>query len=395
MPLTVEEKESITEGFKAAGDRMNTLETKLEDVETYKESAEKMAAMLNQYGKAFRAGALVGDVEYQGFWRNEGQAKEFGEIVMRIMGSKDMGSSTQPAGGALVPTEMASWMIQKLGKYGKFRKNALVVKLGSGTQYVPRVETDLTIYCPEQGGEITKSDMVFGLVGMHVKKFAALAVANRELEEDSLIGLAEIIGTSITRSMAKKEDLIGFMGDGTEAYFGMTGIIGALRGVDDTIGNIAGLTVGSGNAWSELALNDFENVVSALPEDADEDAKWFCSKKFFYSVMYRLARAAGAADLFAILTDKKEKYFMGYPVEFVSAMPSTEANSQICGLLGDLSIGAFLGERRELEIARSDEVLFGNDQVAIRGTERIDVTAYGVGDTSEAGPIVGLITAAS
>ena len=86
---------------------------------------------------------------------------------------------------------------------------------------------------------------------------------------------------------------------------------------------------------------------------------------------------------------------MGYPVEFVSAMPSLEADSQICALLGDLQLGAFLGERKQITIAKSTDVFFANDQLGVRGTERISINAYGVGDTSEAGPIVGLITAAS
>jgi len=33
---------------------------------------------------------------------------------------------------------------------------------------------------------------------------------------------------------------------------------------------------------------------------------------------------------------------LGYPGEFTHAMPYAEANSQVCALLGDLSMGAFL-----------------------------------------------------
>jgi HK97 family phage major capsid protein len=222
-----------------------------------------------------------------------------------------------------------------------------------------------------------------------------LTVINREVDEDSIIGLGEIVGLSITRSTSKKEDECGFMGDGTSTYFGMLGIIGALMKIATDPSTIPGLTIGSGNAYSELTLDDFEKVVGNLPSDADDGAKWYMHKKFFYNVPYKLARAAGIADFLQILTDRKDRYLMGYPVEFVHCMPYVEANSQICALLGDLKLGAYLGERRVLEVARSDEVLFGNDQIAIRGTERIDVAAHGVGDSSEQGAIVGLATAAS
>jgi len=76
-------------------------------------------------------------------------------------------------------------------------------------------------------------------------------------------------------------------------------------------------------------------------------------------------------------------------------MPYVEANSQICALLGDLQMGAFLGERRTITIEQSKDVYFANYQTGIRGVERVDINAFGVGDTTNPGAIVGLITAAS
>lgn len=385
-------EKNITEGFKAAGERMTGIEG---DLTFVKKHLDEVYDCLKRYGKAVMGAS--GNSDYQGFWANDSMAKDFGTLVMQAIGSrtKDMGTTNNTTGGNLVPTELATWIIQKLGQYGKFRKYATKVRMGSGTQHIPKVSSDLTIFCPSEGGSIDKSDVNFGLVGMNAKKLACLAVVNRELEEDALVGLGEIIGISITRSMAKKEDLIGFMGDGTSPYFGMRGIVGALRAVDEVIANIKGLVVGSGNAYSELSLGDFRKVVGVLPDDADDNARWYMNKKFYYEVVYPLAETAGVANIFEILSDKKGRFLLGYPVEFVSCMPSVAADSQICALLGDLELGAFLGERRELEIARSDEVFFGNDQIAIRGTERIDINAYGVGDTEEAGPIVGLITEAA
>ncbi|MFA6187525.1 MAG: phage major capsid protein [Phycisphaerae bacterium] len=386
-------EKNITEGFQAAGERMDGLDSNVKELGVYTKDLYKM---LLRTGRALGSGTLDGK-DYHGFWPNEEMAKSFGEYVMQAVGlrKKDMGTVGGSGGDALVPNELARWIIQKLGKYGVFRRNATNVKMGSGTQIIPKVTSDLTVYCPGEGKEITKSDMNFGMVCMNTRKFACLTVINRELEEDAIAGLGEIVGISVARSMAKKEDLIGFMGDGTSPYFGMAGIIGNLLNVDDTITNIKGLIVGSGNAYSELTLADFRKVVGILPDDADDNAKWYMNKKFYYEVIYPLAETAGVANIFEILSDKKGRFLLGYPVEFVSCMPAIAANSQICALLGDLELGAYLGERRELEIARSDEVLFGNDQIVMRGTERIDINAFGVGDTEEAGPIVGLITAAA
>lgn len=398
--------EKVSEGFKAAKTRMDGVESEAQAAyEDIKKEVDAILRRLRVYGQSILA-ASDRSGSYEGFWPSDVEAKQFGEIVFALARgdksallemdkTKAMGTTTNPLGGYLVPTELSSWIIQKLGVYGKFRRNSQVVQLGGGKQNVPRITTDLTIYCPDEGGEITKSDVKVDMIGLIAKKFCCLTAVNRELEEDSLVGLGEIVGASIVRSMAKKEDEIGFVGDGTEPYFGMRGIVGSLLAVDAVIANIKGLIVASGNAYSEITLGDFRKVVGMLPSDADDGAKWYMHKKFYYEVVYPLAEAAGVANIFEILSPIKGRFLLGYPVEFVQSMPHTEANSQICAILGDLKVGAFIGERRALEIARSDEVLFGNDQVAIRGTERIDINAYGVGDTTDAGPIVAMITAAS
>jgi len=394
--LTTEERSSITEGFTAAGERISSLEKETTlSVKELKATVDELQKKLRSISRGFLTGETETGKEYQRFWPNEEMAKQFGEVFIKAVQTKAMGEGTNIGGGILVPEELRPFLIGKLGQYGKFRKYATVLPMASDKLTVPKVDTDLTVYNPEESGDITESDMAFSQVGMVAHKLACRTKVSSELEEDSLIAIGEILGLSMARSLAKKEDAIGFVGDGTSTYFGMTGIVGALLGVDETIGNIQGLKVGSGNTYAELALADFEGVVSILPSDADDNARWFMNKKFYYSVVYPLARAAGVANIFEILSDRKARYLYGYEVEFVAAMPYVEANSQICAILGDLQLGAFLSERRQLEIARSDQVHFVNDQIGYRGIERIDINAFGVGDTSEAGPIVGLITAAT
>jgi HK97 family phage major capsid protein len=390
MPTTFEEK--VAKGFEAAGEKIQTVEMTVEEL---KVAVNQFAKMLRQYGKAAMTGHLDNGEPYKRFWRTDEDAKRFGELILCTLGRKDMGEGTNIGGGVLVPEDLSAQIIQKLGLYGKFRRDALVVPIGSASQWFPKIESDMTVYCPGEGGAITISDMQFSQVKLIPKTFVALAAVSNELDEDSIVGIGEIIGLSATRSMAKKEDEIGFVGDGTDTYFKMSGICQALLDVDAVIGNIAGLVVASGNAYSEITLTDFDNVIAILPEDVDETAKWYMSKKFFHTVCYPLAQAAGVANLFEILSDRKQKSFKGYPVEFVHCMPSTEANSQVCALLGDLMMGAYLGDRKALTLEQSKDVLFTNNQLGIRGVERIDINAFGVGDASEPGPIVGLITAAS
>ena len=396
--------EKVASGFKAAGDRMGRLESDLKECEqVLKSNQGQLRRLLGMIGEATRTGVAPDGQPYRRFWPTDEHAEYFGEIILAALGKKsldsyahrDLGEAVPSAGGVLVPDELRLPWIDALGRYGKFRANTTVVPMTSGSAKVPRLRTDLPVECPGEGMAASKGNVTFSQVTLTPKTWIALTAVSNELDEDAMVGVGEIVGRSTARSMAKQEDLVGFAGDGTETYFGMTGIVGALRNVDATIGDIAGLKVGTGNAYSELTLGDFRGVVELLPEDVDEDAAWFMSKKFYYSVVYPLAEAAGIANLFDILSDRKGRYLYGYPVVFTSAMPSTEANSQICALLGDLRVAAYLAERKAFTIEASRDVYFGNYQTGIRAVERIDVNVFNVGDTTNPGAVVGLITAAS
>ena len=118
------------------------------------------------------------------------------------------------------------------------------------------------------------------------------------------------------------------------------------------------------------------------------------STTFFDLVAHALQTAAGGNTV-ANIADGGLPRFLGYPVVFSQAMPDVEGNSQICALLGNFQQGSMFGDRRLLSLALSTEYKFAEDQLAIKGTERMDINVHDVGNTVKAGPIVGLITAAS
>ena len=225
----------------------------------------------------------------------------------------------------------------------------------------------------------------------------ALTANSIELEEDSLVALGELLADLFTRSFAYYEDLCGFLGDGTSTYFGFKGITGALLAVDATIANIKSLVVGTGNAYSELVLGDFNKVQGTLPEFAAGNAKWYEHRYFYYTVFVALALAAGGTHASEVImgAGQLQKLQLGAPVEFTQVMPKAEANSQICSILGDLSMGAYLGVRGGLEFAASSDRYFEKGLIAVRGRDRVAINVHGVGDTTNAGPICGLITAAA
>ncbi|MBX3267176.1 MAG: phage major capsid protein [Acidobacteria bacterium] len=300
-------------------------------------------------------------------------------------------------GGYLVPEEFGLDIAELIERYGVFRQHAHIVPMASDRRTDPLLKDELESQFVGEMEEGDDTDLDFGQIGYTAKKHMILVPMSSEVSEDSAISIGDQIANAAAKAFAKKEDQCGFNGDATSTYGGITGIREALKSIDASPANIAGLQVGSGNAYSELTLTDFEGVVGRLPDYADMgNAKWFVSRRFYFNVMVKLLLASGNGVTATEIEDARNRKFLGYPVVFSQVMPSTEANSQVCAIFGDLSLGARLGDRRMFTTAIDDSILFRKDALLFRATARFDINvAYGVGDTTTAGPIVGLITAGS
>lgn len=296
-------------------------------------------------------------------------------------------------GGYLVPEEFESAIIVLRETYGVFRANAKIVPMGSDTKWQPRWTSGLTAYFVGEAASGTESKAGYDRVGLVAKKLMALAYVSSELDEDAIVSLGDTLAGEIAYAFALKEDNCGFNGDGTSTYGGMVGVRQKLLDVFTTSGG-TGLIVGSGNAYSELTLADFQKVQGALPEFAERNAKWYCSKRFWSEVLMKLALAAGGVPAAEIMMGG-EKRFLGSPVVVSQVMPTTEANSQVPIAYGSLDMAAMFGDRRGVTIAESIHDRFSDDEIAFRGTQRFDINVHSVGVTGTAGPVVGLVMAAS
>ena len=313
-------------------------------------------------------------------------------------GRKTMTGSSQTGGAALVTVEQSPTILKLFEMYGIFRADAYVYPIGGGETLMPKTDSLLTITCPGEGGDATTTDPVIKLLTLQPKTLVGLTAFSMELEEDSLVALGELLADLFVRSYAYYEDLCGFLGDGSSTYFSFKGLCPALLAVDATIANIKSLVVGAGNAYSELTLPNFNSVCGILPDmAANEDARWYVHRYFYHTVMVALALASAGTPASEVIlgAGQRQKLFLSYPVRFSQVMPRVEGNSQICALLANLRMGAVLGTRSGLEFATSSDRYFEKGLIAVRGRERVAINAHGVGDTTKAGPVCGLITAAS
>ena len=334
-----------------------------------------------RFGKWFK-GVVVGDQASKQWCDQNG------------IQTKALSEGTNYLGGYLVPPEFSTDIIDLRETYGVARQVARVVPMSSDTLPIPRRTGGLTAYFVGEASTITDSNKTWDQVNLVAKKLAALTLWSSELNEDAMISIGDDLAGEIAYAFSQKEDECYFNGDGTSTYGGITGVRSKLRNVDSTIANIKGLQVATGNAYSEIVLGDFHGVMGRLPLYARNGAVWIMSATFFDTVPHKLQVAAGGNTVVDIANGGVQR-FLGYPVVLSQVMPTNEANSQICALLGNFRLGSTFGDRRLLSLALSSEYKFAEDQLAIRGTESFDINVHDVGSTSTAGPIVGLITAAA
>lgn len=295
------------------------------------------------------------------------------------------------AGGYLVPPDFSNDIIDLREEFGVFRRNTKVVPMARETKNWPRRTSGLTVYYPGEGVAITESQKGWDMVSLTARKYACLAIYSSELWEDAIISIGDDLAEEVAYAFAIAEDQNGFNGTGTSAFAGTTGVRTRLVDVYTTSGGIGLIKQGTGNTWPAITLTDLEAVLGALPIYARRRARWFCSSTFFHTVMHRLQLAAGGVTAAEVAAGGQYR-FLGIPVEESQVFPMTTAVNQVPVVLGDLMLASKLGDRRELTISFSDQFKFAEDQLAIRGTQRIDINVHDVGDSVNTGPVVGFVT---
>lgn len=332
-----------------------------------------------------------------------------GEAVV----TKTQGTVNNVSSAFLVPEDFENDIIDLREKFGVFRQNAKIVPMASDLRSDPRRKQGLQYYYVGESTASSRTDKQWDRVELKAKKLMVLSKYSNELNEDAVINIGDDLMGEIAYAFAYAEDVAGFVGDGTSTYGGIQGVTTKLKGVSSTIANIMGLQVASGTGYAtsygSIVLGDFNGVNGRLPEFADENnAKWYVSRSFWGTIMQKLATAAGGNRVMDIQNGARVKEFLGYPVVIAQAMPKTPAVSQVVAVFGDLAKAASFGTRRGVSLSISDVALnaFEQDELAIRGTQRFDINVHDVGEDSTAtardsiqgtlaGPVVGLITAAS
>ena len=306
------------------------------------------------------------------------------------MNLKAHSEGVNSAGGFLVPDEFEATLINLREKYGVMRANAKVFPMSRDTLNIPRRTAGLSGYWTGEASAATESTLTLSNVSLAAKKLSVITTTTSELAEDSLISIADIVADEIAWEFARKEDDAGFNGDGSVTYGGIVGLKSALLA-----GSVSDTGIGTA-AVSGVTLAMVTTWLAKMPAYAvTANTKIYCHKSIYHGIFERLAMNSGGATA-SEFRDGIQPRFFGYPVVFVQAMDGTigtGTNDVPLAYIGDMSMGVTFGDRRQITIRTSDSALnaFEQDELAIRGSQRVDIVVHGTGDATNGGPIISLI----
>jgi HK97 family phage major capsid protein len=325
----------------------------------------------------------------------------FGDVKAREwcaqrMDTRAMAAGINSKGGVFVPDEMADAMIDLREKYGIARQIADVWPMSSDTLWIPRWTGDVTASFVGENQEISSSDPSFDGVQLVARKIAALTLIPEELLEDAgaVINLADRVTNNMAWAFAKKEDECLIDGDGTSTYGGIMGLRPKIIDGTHTAGAIDAAS--DVDTFGEVTATDLAKVRAALPEYAEmggEGPEWLSSKTGKNLTFDRLTAAAGGMTM-SMFGERPQDAYLGDRIRSTQAMPkgaTTDYSNVAMLFYGNFRMGVSMGSRREFTVKVLEERYAEYDQIGIRATERFDLNVHGLGDTSNAGPIVGLI----
>src|SRR5207302_1863092 len=136
---------------------------------------------------------------------------------------------------------------------------------------------------------------------------------------------------------------------------------------------------------------DLASLIAACPGFALPRARWFISTYGYGQTFARLAATTGG--LVATIVDGRlQANYLGFPVTFAHVLPTSGSQTgKVMIAFGDMQLATTIGDRRTVGLRRSDQRFMDSDQIAFLGTERVDIVVHSLGDSSLAGPVVGLV----
>jgi len=281
-----------------------------------------------------------------------------------------------------LPVEYGSEVAELVPMYGKARQYATVYPLGTGTTKLPRLKTSPAFGFIAQSAAVTEKSPQIEFVDFIARKAGGLIRLPSELDADSIVALGQFIARYAAREMAKWEDTVLFIADGSGTYDSLKGV------TKEVVDQSKIVTMATTNTRiSNSTLTNFR----ALRTPVDTPALAVGAYYLHPSMEQHLCTFNTTGDYSYNANGVNGATLDGFPIRWVDVLPpySTSVDvSKVFAVFGDLSFW-YLGLRSGFSLDTSVDVFFATDEIAIRALERFTIGMMATGAMG------GLRTAAS
>ncbi len=271
-------------------------------------------------------------------------------------------------GGYLMPDLLLRDIIANVEEAGVWERNVDMTPVPVLTGGLPSRTGGLTVYYPDFEGAATPSAPTFGRKNFALKRHTVYVLIERwMLQSELAVALAEYVASEMSYALALAEDANWFVGGGTAAHGGYTGLLN-----DATIKSYT--PAADYDEFSELiaaSTDPLSRVLGTLPAWAAGDGfRWYMHSSVFFGYM-GVKDSAGMPIVQLYLGGAGfQKSLFGYPVEWVQVMPAVGSAGDTVSspmLLGGNLRRACQGLRHTagIRMASSEHVAFANEQVAL------------------------------
>jgi HK97 family phage major capsid protein len=284
------------------------------------------------------------------------------------------------------PPEFRAELIELLDEYGTARRLCPFMPIPKEGVEIPRWDSDLAMSWATEAAADTDQDPATSKVGLYPKRLSGLMKISYDLLLADGVGMVDQGFRSFSRNAANKEDSAFFLGDGTSTYGGIVGIANALGS--------AGLKTSANNSWGAVTDAEVQDWMGLLAHYAWQNPPlaFTMTSGAFFSVLNRLNFAKGGVTYQEGSNGAVQFAYNGIPFVWNNVTQATSAANTNFGYFGSFGLGIKCGQAGTLEFRQSDQRYFDEYSLAIRVDEHVDINCHDLGDSSNAGPVVGIKT---
>lgn len=305
-------------------------------------------------------------------------AKEFVSMVKGIFAKdddrvKDMVEGRDPDGGYLVRPEYRNTLLSIMELYGLARQRCTVIPMNSSELIMPKLTGGVQVYWVGEGQTIPTTQPTFGEFRMTVKKLAALVPMTSELLDDASISIANLLGTLFGQAMAREEDRVVFTGNAATGGDPFDGVL-YTPGVKNFV-------MPAGNTgFANVTADMLSDVIAGQPAALSDGAQWYFHRTVL-GTFRKMKNADGDYIWSSPSADGQPGMIWGYPYTLCELMPNAAQSGpgKPFMFFGNLK-HYYIGDRKQMTIARSEHVGFAQDKVFLRVLQR-EALAYAIPET--------------